>query len=164
MITIRRAKQEDKESVWRVHIRAIKEICKSHYSEDELQAWSGVLKPWRYKEAISSKTFFVAEDSDVIVGFGQLDQENGKVEAMYVCPDHIRRGVGRKILHALESVAQESDLTSLHLWASLNAIPFYKSAGYTAQQQTKYLLPFSMVAQVCMVKKLTYRLNRPQTC
>ena len=69
-----------------------------------------------------------------------------------------------KILHALESVAQESDLTSLHLWASLNAIPFYKSAGYTALQQTKYLLPFSMVAQVCMVKKLTYRLNRPQKC
>jgi putative acetyltransferase len=83
---------------------------------------------------------------------------------MYVCPDHIRRGVGRKLLHALESVAQESDLTLLHLWASLNAIPFYKSAGYTAQQQISYLLPFSMVARVRMVKKLTYRLNRPPTC
>ena len=164
MITIRRAKQEDRQSIWRIHIRAIKEICKSHYSEDEIKAWSGVLKPLRYKEAITSKTFFVAEDSDVVVGFGQLDQENGRVEAMYVCPDHIRRGIGRKILHALESVARESDLTLLNLWAFLNAIPFYKSAGYTAQQQTNYLLPFSMVARVFMVKKLTYSLNRPPTC
>ena len=162
MITIRRAKQEDRELIWRVHIRAIKEICKSHYSEDELQSWSGVLKPLRYKEAISSKTFFVAEESDVIVGFGQLDQENGRVEAMYVSPDHIRRGIGRKILYALESVAQKSDLMVLHLWASLNAIPFYKSAGYTVQQQTSYLLPFRMVARVSMVKKLPCRLNRSQ--
>ena len=160
MITIRRAKQEDRELIWRVHIRAIKEICKSHYSEDELQSWSGVLKPLRYKEAISSKTFFVAEESDVIVGFGQLDQENGRVEAMYVSPDHIRRGIGRKILYALESVAQKSDLTVLHLWASLNAIPFYKSAGYTVQQQTSHLLPFRMVARVSMVKKLPCSLNR----
>ena len=36
MITIRRAKQEDKFPIWRVHIRAIKEVCKSHYSEKEI--------------------------------------------------------------------------------------------------------------------------------
>jgi len=155
MITVRRAKQEDRESIWRVHIRAIKEVCKSHYSENDLDAWSGVLKPSRYTADISNKTFLVAEDNDVIVGFGQLNQENGKVEGMYVCPDYIMRGVGRKILHALENVAKDSGLTSLHLWASLNALPFYKNAGFIAKQQTKYLLPFGMVACVYMSKKLT---------
>ena len=154
MITVRKAKQEDKEPIWRVHIRAIKEVCKSHYSENELESWSGVLKPSRYTADISNKTFFVAEDNDVIVGFGQLNQENGKVEAVYVSPDYNRQGVGRKILNALEHAAQDSNLTTLHLWASLNALPFYKSQGYAAQWQTRYLLPFGRVACIYMVKNL----------
>jgi GNAT superfamily N-acetyltransferase len=154
MITIRRAKQEDKESIWRVHIRAIKEICKSHYSEDELQAWSGVLKPWRYKEAIRSKTFFVAVDDDNIVGFGQLDQENSRIEGLYVRPDYAKRGVGMKILLTLEGVAKKSSLL-IHLKSTLNAITFYENAGYTSTRQSQDLLPGGMVACIHMVKRLT---------
>ena len=74
MITIRRATKEDCGSVWRIHIRAIKEICSSHYTQDEIHAWSKVLKPARYKKAINRGAFFVAVDGDVIVGFGNLNK------------------------------------------------------------------------------------------
>ena len=154
MITIRKAKQEDRESIWRVHIRAIKEVCKSHYSENELEAWTGVLKPSRYTADIGNRTFLVAKDRENIVGFGRLNLENGKIEAVYVCPDHNRQGIGRKILNALERAAQDSNLATLYLWAALNAIPFYRSQGYTEQGQKKYLLPFGRVACIYMVKNL----------
>ena len=154
MITIRRARQEDKESIWNVHIRAIQEVCKSHYSPKEIKDWSEVLKPCRYNEPIKRRSLFVAVDDNLIVGFGNLNQYSGEIEAVYVAPEYVRRGVGREILQALESVARDVGLTLLRLSSSLNAVQFYENAGYRRQQQRRYLLPCEMVACLPMIKEL----------
>jgi GNAT superfamily N-acetyltransferase len=154
MITIRRAKQEDRESIWTIHTRAIKELCAGHYHRDELQSWSEVLKPIRYQTAISSGIFFVAVEEDHIVGFGHLSQKSGDVEAVYVSPDHSRHGIGRRLLDVLEGEGRKSGLSSLQLWATLNAVPFYQSAGYQSQELEKYLLASGRVTCVYMTKEL----------
>ena len=154
MIVIRRAHQADCESVLQVHIRAIKEICNSHYSQEEVHVWSKVLKPGRYKRAIGRGPFFVAVADSAIVGFSNLNLKSGEVEAVYVDPDYLGLGVGMKLLQALESVATDAGLSFLHLSATLNAVPFYESAGYKSQIHTRYLLPSGLVACVPMVKKL----------
>ena len=155
MVTIRRATQRDRESIWNVHIRAIQEVCKSHYSQKEIEDWSEVIKPTRYNEPIKRGAFFVAVDDNVIVGFGNLNQDSGEIEAVYVAPEYVRRGVGREILQALESVARDVGLKLLRLSSSLNAVQFYENAGYRRQQQRRYLLPCEMVACLPMVKELT---------
>jgi GNAT superfamily N-acetyltransferase len=154
MITIRRAQQEDCESVFQVHIRAIKEICTNHYTQEEVDSWSNVLKPGRYRKGIQGGPFFVAVDGDVIVGFSNLNQKSGELEAVYVDPGYVGTGVGMKLLQALESAAKASGLSFLHLSSSLNAVSFYERAGYKSQNHTRYLLPFGMVACVPMGKKL----------
>ena len=68
MLTIRRARQEDKEAIWRVHGRAIMETCAGHYSQDVIRIWAGGLRPEKYREAIESYEFFVAEEDGVVVG------------------------------------------------------------------------------------------------
>ena len=155
MITIRRAAQEDIESIWNVHIRAIQEVCKSHYSSNEIEGWSEVLKPARYNKPIKRGSFFVAVDDNLIVGFGNLNQNNGEIEAVYVAPEYVGRGVGREILQALESAAQDLGLTILRLSSSLNAVQFYENAGYRGQKQKRYLLPGETVACLPMVKELS---------
>jgi GNAT superfamily N-acetyltransferase len=122
-ITIRRAKQVDKGAIWQVHVRAIKEVCKTHYSERELKMWTEVLKPDRYEEQISD-------------------------------PEHLRQGVGIKILQALENEALDSGLKRLCLTSSLNAVGFYEMAGYRPQRQKRWLLPSEMVVCVTMTKEL----------
>ena len=159
MITIRRATLRDRESIWNVHIHAIQEVCKSHYSQKEIEDWSEVLKPTRYNEPIKRGSFLVAVDDNVIVGFGNLNQDSGEIEAVYVAPEYVRRGVGREILQALESVARDVGLTMLHLSSSLNAVQFYENAGYRRQKQERYLLPCS-VACLLMVKELASATTR----
>jgi len=154
MITIRKGKQEDRESIWQVHTRAIRKVCRSHYAENELAVWASVLKPGRYRKSIEDGTLLVAEEEDVIIGFGNLNQATAEIEAMYVDPDHVGRGVGIEILQTLEGLAAEVGLTSLRLSASLNAVGFYERAGYKSERQERYLLPFERVACVNMVKKL----------
>ena len=137
-----------------MHTRAIKEVCKSHYPEGEVKEWASVLKPGRYEECIEKGAFFLAVEGEDIVGFGNLNRDTGEVEAMYVDPDHLRRGVGMKILKTIEAVAQDAGLTALKLTSSLNAVAFYMKAGFQPQNQTRYLLPFKKIACVPMVKQL----------
>jgi GNAT superfamily N-acetyltransferase len=153
-ITIRRARQKDRGAIWQVHTRAIREVCKSHYSERELQIWTDVLKPDRYEEQIRKGPFYVAVEGESIIAFGNLNQKSGEIEALYVDPDHVRRGVGMRILQALENVALDSGLKLLRLSSSLNAVRFYEMAGYKPQQQKRWWLPSEMVVCVHMIKEL----------
>lgn len=153
-ITIRRARQEDKGALWHIHTRAIREVCKSHYSERELKSWTDVLKPARYEKPINNGPFYVAVESGSIIGFGNLNQKSGEIESLYVDPDYVGRGVGKRILEALENAAVGSGLKLLHLSSSLNAVKFYEMAGYQRQKQKRCLLPFEMVICVPMSKEL----------
>jgi GNAT superfamily N-acetyltransferase len=155
MIIIRKGKKEDCESIWHVHIRAIRKVCGSHYTQKEIDGWTAVLKPMRYRNAIISGTLLVAVNGEAIIGFGNLNRESGEVEAMYVDPDCVKLGVGTRLLRALERMAQDAGLTSIHLSSSLNAVPFYERAGYMREKHPRYLLPFGMVACVPMIKRLS---------
>ena len=153
MFTVRRAKEEDCEGIWRVHTRAIREIAKSHYSPEETEAWASPRKPEHYVKSICSKEFYVAEENGGIVGFGALNQESGEIEAVYVLPEVVRRGVGLKILRKLEERARGLGVKSLHLDSSLNATPFYESAGYEPQKESKHRLSSGVEIGCVLMKK-----------
>ena len=53
-ITIRKATHQDREALSEIHVSSIRELGKSHYSEAEIDAWSGGRTPARYEEHISS--------------------------------------------------------------------------------------------------------------
>ena len=154
MITIRKATPQDRDAIWRVQTQAIEEVCNSHYTKDEIQAWSNLLKPERYKKAIASNACFVAEDDDCIVGFGHLDQKKGRIEDLYVSPRYVGLGIGKTILLALEREAEELGLKILHLSSTLNAVPFYERGGYRSQNHSKHLLPSGLLTCILMTKEL----------
>jgi putative acetyltransferase len=155
MLNIRRARQEDCQSIGIVHGAAVTGIRTDLYTPEEIQAWAVPKQPESYEESIRSKEFFVAEEDGIIVGFGVLNQESAVVEAVYVSPGAGRRGIGREILRKLEESALALGLGVLRLNASLNAVPFYQRAGYVAQERSKYRLSTGVeIACVPMVKLL----------
>lgn len=56
---------------------------------------------------------------------------DGEITAICVHPAVARNSVGTRIYDTLEAQAIRNTVTSLGLWASLNAVPFYESLGYT---------------------------------
>lgn len=155
MINIRRARQEDCESIGSVHAAAVRGIRTALYTPEEIQAWAVPRKPESYEELIRGKEFYVAEEGSVIVAFGVLDRESAVVEAVYVSPGAGRRGIGLEVMRKLEERAQALGLEELRLNASLNAVPFYEKAGYVAQERSTYRL-FTGVEIACvpMVKTI----------
>lgn len=156
MLHIRRARRGDCQSIGSVHAAAVGGIRTALYTPEEIQSWAIPKKPEVYEELIRSKEFFVAEEDGIILGFGVLNQESAVVEAIYVSPGAGRRGIGLELLRKLEERARALGLGRLRLNSSLNAVPFYKRAGYVAQEQSKYLLSTGLeIACVPMVKLMT---------
>ena len=155
MFTIRRARQEDKEAIWRVHGRAIRGTCAGHYPAEVIELWAGRLRPEKYAGAIDKYEFFVAEEGGVVVGFGELGPEAGAIQGLYVSPEVKGRGVGWKLLCTLEERARAYGLKSLRLTSSLNAVPFYERAGFRAVEElTETIGPGVERASVRMFKEL----------
>ena len=64
-------------------------------------------------------------------------------------------GIGKRLLAALEQLARGRGIARLHLSASLNAVPFYRAAGFVALREEAYAHPSGIsLASVAMEKQL----------
>ncbi len=148
--SIRPATQSDKEALYRVHVDAIKVLAKNAYSEEELRAWYGRLTPDSYTEVIGSRVMLLAEARGEVIGFCQLDLGTGEVEATLVDPRYANTGVGSRLLEAVEEIAHNHGLRTLHLASSLNAEPFYSKHGFEVRKRSTF--PFAKDRQIkCMM-------------
>lgn len=154
--TIRRARPEDKDALWAVRTRAIAHIGGNFYSREELERWFMASMPERFDETIRTKAFLVAETDGVIVGHGFLDRETGEIDAIFVDPSSQRRGIGTQLLIALERIARSVGLTSLHLSATLNSVPFYRRAGFAEFKVSKYQHPQGFELACVVMRKTLY--------
>ena len=94
---IRKASTTDKENISRIHIASIRKLCVNYYTQQQLNAWTSVLTPSVYDQALREKVFLVAYDSQQdLVGLGILDVENAELSAIYIHPDTVGKGVGSK--------------------------------------------------------------------
>ena len=138
-----------------MHRTAVEEICASHYAPHEIAAWTRRLAPDAYLPVMARHEFLVAEGDGGIVGFAQLELATAVVEAVYVAPRSVRRGIGTLLLRALEQRACAAALRRLRLDASLNSVPFYEASGFARIADARHLLaPGIAVACVVMEKTL----------
>jgi len=155
MVVIRRALSSDADAICAVHVAAIREVCGVSYTPSQVEAWAGSKRPSRYLEPIATKPFFVAMLDDELVGFANLDPQRAEVQALYIRPDQLRRGIGRQLLGELESCARELTLTRLGLKSSLNAVPFYQALGYVRSDTTSICVGLDIeVGCIQMFKQL----------
>lgn len=127
---LRLAKISDAPEILQTRIRAIRAQASLHYPREEIEDWCTSRTAETYHTAIERKAILVEEINGNIVAFGQLNPETAFVEAIYVSPSQFRQGIGLKILRALEAMASSCGIKALALEASLNAIQFYRRAGY----------------------------------
>lgn len=131
-ISLRPSTQGDRGTLWQIRTRAIRETCRSHYNERDLERWYTAEMPDEFGVATESRKYLVVEAEGTVAGFGMLDLERGEVAAVFVRPDFLRRGIGSKLLYGLESSARRRGLGKVTLSSTLNAVDFYLAAGFQA--------------------------------
>ncbi len=136
-VLIRRATPDDAEQITPVHVASIRTLCAKDYSQEQIDAWAGWKTPAQYRNAMAAEeVFFVAELAGAVVGFAVLLRDEAK--AVYVHPDHAGKGVGGKLLEAVEAEARLNDVDTLKLTSTLTSVGFYESQGYQRGELTHH--------------------------
>jgi len=154
MIKVRRATAEDALEICRVHVSSIREVCARDYTSEQISAWAGGKTPEGYVRAMNAgEEMFVALVEKNIVGFGAIDLAKSTIQAVYVHPQAIGKGVGQALLLALEESARKANLDELTLPSSLTARNFYEKNGYIPGEQTTHTLSSGVEIECVPMKK-----------
>ena len=137
---IRKAKREDAKAAWDIRNAAILNQCIGHYSPNALKIWTGGELSEDFANAVE-KDFYVATYDDDVVGTGMIHLERGKIDAIFVDPSHMRKGIGTTIVRFLEDIARNHGLETLTLESTLNAAPFYRACGFKGNEIATYNSP-----------------------
>jgi putative acetyltransferase len=132
-VRFREADVSDAQTLWWTKQAAIDDIETGEYTDDQLRAW----KPdgeaiTDFERAIESDTFtiLIAEAGGETAGYGVLNRQDGRIDAVFVHPENSRQGIATSLVRQLETRAQMHGLSELTIVSSLNAVSFYESLGY----------------------------------
>jgi N-acetylglutamate synthase-like GNAT family acetyltransferase len=91
-------------------------------------------------EQIAAGLVRVAEQGGVVVGFAVLLERSGdtcELDGLFVEPDRMRRGVGRRLVQDAKRIAGERGATRIDVVANPQAVAFYKAVGFTTVGETQ---------------------------
>lgn len=124
---------DDAEAAVDVLRRAICELCTADHGDDPsaLEPWLANKTPEHFKGWLAQKNrlTIVAEHVGQLCGVGMLGTD-GVIDLCYVHPEHVRRGVGRALMEAMEARARQWGLERLKLESTITAKRFYEAMGF----------------------------------
>jgi len=161
MLRIRKACKPDAEAAWEIRNAAILDQCVGHYSTDVLEIWTSGELPESFATKVA-KQFYVATYHDVVVGTGMIDIETGKIDAIFVHPNYMRKGIGKKMVSFLEKIALNHGLETLTLDSTLNAASFYRACGFNGHEVGTYNSPRGISLDCIPMAKIISPNNRFQ--
>lgn len=130
---VRRAADGDAEAMSRVLIASIRELCApDHGGDPELIAgWirNKSLEGIGAMLANPELTLLVAQIGGTVVGVGAVAGGN-EVALNYADPGHVRLGVGRAMLAAMEAEIVSRGFAAGRLTSTRTALDFYRANGW----------------------------------
>lgn len=143
---IRRFIDADAEKISKLIGRNFIEINSNDYPFEEMIDKAKEFSPDKVRSRARGGHMYVVLDGSVIVGTGTISDYWGSTTesillTVFVLPEYHRKGVGRKIIKALESDELFLRATRVEVCASITACEFYEKCGYRYIDGIKQLDP-----------------------
>lgn len=129
-MNIRAAAVSDALTIWRLHGRSVRALCRAHYAPAQLDAWLQDSTLAKFEARLARHRAFVAEQDGIVTGYVRWRPATNELCSLFVDPDHVRQGVGTALMAHAVADARAHGARDLWLDASLNAISFYERDGW----------------------------------
>lgn len=142
LVRLRPVRAADLDAVAAMQEASIMALGAPIYGEDKARAWARLGYQFRY-DLIGEGEFWVAEQEGRIVGVGGwspdgMEADLAWIRYLFVHPDTARRGIGRRLVERAERSASGAGRPRLRVWASLNAVGFYRAVGFLPERRARW--------------------------
>jgi ribosomal protein S18 acetylase RimI-like enzyme len=161
-INIRLARPEEIETI--VELQTLSLLNPhSQYRIYDLQQINSLIEgqaAMRHQFVLSEK-LIVAETIDLeLVGFSSISNTGSHIWGIYVHPDFVRRGIGTKLLRAIETIAIDKKRRSILGVSSIESVDFFQKNGYLILEDMGFYSTDSVWIQCKYIKKELIPLTR----
>jgi GNAT superfamily N-acetyltransferase len=153
LIKIRKARREDAQVAFDIRKNSILEKCTGSYSDEQLSIWTGGTASERFMGVVESH-FYVATVDNTVAATGMVDTDTGMIDAIFVDPKHMGKGLAKLIIAHLEMLAKSAGLNALKLDSTLNAASFYRMHGFVGNEVSIYESPKGISLACVPMKKI----------
>ena len=134
---IRRARDADYEEIADLRQCTIRRVNSRDYPEDVIDSWSSMVDADDFRESANQCKRWVALENDKVVGFCEHSFAC-EISRVYVHKDHLRRGVGSRLLKAAEDSLREQGCLQICVESTVTAKEFYEVHGYEVIERTSH--------------------------
>jgi N-acetylglutamate synthase-like GNAT family acetyltransferase len=125
---IRMATREDAAMISELIVNTLRESNGRDYSPDVIAQVQRSFSPEAILGLLGKRQVYVATFNQHIIATASLDQD--VVRSVFVAPARQGKGLGKRLMEKLESVAVSQGFTTLHVPSSITAEGFYRSLGF----------------------------------
>lgn len=140
---LRPFRQGDARALAQVFRAAVRELAARTYTAQQTCAWLGradTLESDLARRAETGSWIMVASDRQGQAVAYVLLEADGHLDHLYCHPDHARRGLALRLLHAAEAHARASGITRLFTEASEPARSVFERAGYRLEHRRDFTI------------------------
>jgi predicted N-acetyltransferase YhbS len=149
---IRRFSPDDAELLSQLIIRNLQLVNIHDYSSEVIEALIPSYSPERIRHTAESTYTIVCIDGETIVGTALLD--GNRIRNVFVEVERHGKGIGRRLMAALETHALENQLTRICLHGGVTAEGFYHKLGYRSIKHIVHDLDGVPLSLIRMEKEL----------
>ncbi|QMV62099.1 GNAT family N-acetyltransferase [Pseudomonas berkeleyensis] len=128
-IEIRAAQPHDAPAISRVIVDALRISNARDYSPEVIQRVESNFTAERIGKLIETRLVLAALQDQQVLGTASLDGQ--VIRTVFVDPTQQGKGIGRRLMEAIERLAQERGARELLVPSSLTAQGFYRQLGFT---------------------------------
>jgi GNAT superfamily N-acetyltransferase len=156
-LIIRPAEWRDEPALVEMQRLALRTLGAGYYEPEAIESFIANVGTMD-RTMLDDRSYFVAEAGDAIVGCGgwsrrapsyaALESDPNAaapswplIRAVYVHPNCVRQGIGRRIMHAVESDMAQAGIARVALIATLMGVPLYRHIGYRTMHPVMLVFP-----------------------
>ena len=147
----------DAPALAQIFYRAVHEVARAHYSDEQVNAWAPTVPSAErfIARGTDGRTLLVAIDDDGNpVAYGDVEAD-GHIDHIFCKPEATGTGVAPHLYDALESAARSRRIERLYVEASEPARRFFLKRGFTAIERNDFVLNGVAIHNFRMEKNLS---------
>jgi ribosomal protein S18 acetylase RimI-like enzyme len=137
-----------------IHQKCILESNSKYYNNKQIKEWLSTINIQNITNQIENTYWIMLKEGNKIVGFAQYSTEDREIYQIQIDPQEQGYGYGKRLYEYIEEEFKQNNIPTISLFATLNAVLFYKKVGFKVIKNIKFQLINTEIDMVEMSKSL----------